>query len=268
MTPTKQDIRNAFYQIGSEHHTSLMTLSGFKDAKPFVFQTIMEMLAEGEVWFVHDDAAPAEAAFIFYRRNDGLMMEYIFRKENGFEFVPEACIWVHPQKKVVQPFETAQLLLVLEANVRFQGIELFIKPTELEKAKRLIGQTKTDAIPLSARQGRNVKVLAYGVYYGLIVAVVPLYLLGYVLYLHPYSGVLSLCFGLFLYGSYLLLGALLRFRHIYCYYQNAYHLPMTPESINWNTLKRSDYYGVPAVFMVLGATGTVLSLLAFAGIID
>ncbi|HAQ56749.1 MAG TPA: hypothetical protein DCR44_05070 [Acholeplasmatales bacterium] len=267
MTPTKQDVRNAFYQIGREHHTTLTTLPGFEDAKPFVFQTIMEMLADGEVWFVHDDATP-EAAFIFYRRNDGLMMAYIFRKENGFEFVPEACIWVHPQKKVVQPFETAQLLLVLEANVRFQGIELHLRSAELEKAKRLIGQAKTDAVPLSARQARNVKVLAYGVYYSLLVAFVPLYLLGFVLYLHPYSGVLSLCFGLFLYGCYLLLGALLRFRHIYCLYQNANHLPMTPEDVHWNTLNRSDYYGVPAVFMVMGATGTVLSLLAFAGIID
>ncbi len=47
-------------------------------------------------------------------------------------------------------------------------------------------------------------------------------------------------------------GYLLRWKHIYCSYQNAYHEPMTPNHIKWSTVKKSDAYGTPAIFMILG----------------
>lgn len=47
-------------------------------------------------------------------------------------------------------------------------------------------------------------------------------------------------------------GYLLRWEHIYCSYQNAYHTPMTPNHIRWGTVKKADAYGIPAIFLILG----------------
>ncbi len=47
-------------------------------------------------------------------------------------------------------------------------------------------------------------------------------------------------------------GYILRWKHIYCSYQNAYHMPMTPDNINWDTVKKTDAYGIPAILMILG----------------
>ena len=55
-----------------------------------------------------------------------------------------------------------------------------------------------------------------------------------------------------LYGLYQLMGYLLRWTHIYCSYQNAYHKEMTPEDVDWNEIQKSDGYGVPIIFGVIG----------------
>ena len=43
-----------------------------------------------------------------------------------------------------------------------------------------------------------------------------------------------------------------KWKHIYCSFQNAYHQKMTPNSIQWNKIKKSDAYGVPLVFFIIG----------------
>ena len=60
--------------------------------------------------------------------------------------------------------------------------------------------------------------------------------------------------GLFsiVYSIWTLLGYLLKWKHIFCSFQNAYHKPMTPNKINWNNIKKSDAYGLPAIFFILG----------------
>ncbi len=47
-------------------------------------------------------------------------------------------------------------------------------------------------------------------------------------------------------------GYKLKWQHIYCAYQNAYHEKMTPDSANWSHLKKSDMYGLPALFFIMG----------------
>lgn len=47
-------------------------------------------------------------------------------------------------------------------------------------------------------------------------------------------------------------GYIFRWKHIYCSNQNAYHQPMTPDKIRWDTVKKIDAYGDPAIFMILG----------------
>ena len=48
------------------------------------------------------------------------------------------------------------------------------------------------------------------------------------------------------------LGYILRWKHIYCSYQDACHMRMTPEKVQWDTVKESDAFGVPAIFLILG----------------
>ena len=43
-----------------------------------------------------------------------------------------------------------------------------------------------------------------------------------------------------------------KWKHIYCSYQNAYHQKMTPNNIQWHKIKKSDAYGVPLVFFIIG----------------
>ena len=43
-----------------------------------------------------------------------------------------------------------------------------------------------------------------------------------------------------------------KWRHIYCSYQNASHQRMTPHAIRWSQIRKSDAYGVPLIFFILG----------------
>lgn len=73
--------------------------------------------------------------------------------------------------------------------------------------------------------------------------------------------VLCLGIGSLLFAAYTLAGYLLRWKHIYCSYQNASHQKMTPNRIDWSTIKKSDAYGIPAIFFALGALIIVTVLL-------
>lgn len=56
----------------------------------------------------------------------------------------------------------------------------------------------------------------------------------------------------FVFALYKLIGYLCKWKHIFCSYQNACHKKMTPNNINWSQVKKSDAYGVPAVFGIIG----------------
>ena len=43
-----------------------------------------------------------------------------------------------------------------------------------------------------------------------------------------------------------------KWKHIYCSFQNSYRQKMTPNSIQWNKIKKSDAYGDPLVFCIIG----------------
>lgn len=47
-------------------------------------------------------------------------------------------------------------------------------------------------------------------------------------------------------------GYKLQWKHIFCSYQNAYRKKMTPDHICWCQVKKSDAYGLPIVFGVIG----------------
>lgn len=64
--------------------------------------------------------------------------------------------------------------------------------------------------------------------------------------------ILRMGIGFLVFALYSLLGYILRWKHIYCSYQNAYRQKMTPDHIVWSKVKKTDAYGSPLIFGVLG----------------
>ena len=63
---------------------------------------------------------------------------------------------------------------------------------------------------------------------------------------------LFLGIGCCLYGTYMIAGYKLRWKHIYCAYQVSHRgQKMTPDNIRWETI-RNDIYIVPIIFGVIG----------------
>lgn len=90
-------------------------------------------------------------------------------------------------------------------------------------------------------------VLAYAHRY-----VYPLAIVGLSILLDKEYLPLALGIGCILFAVYTLVGYICRWKHIYCSYQNAYHQKMTPNDIRWHTVKKTDAYGVPVIFGILG----------------
>lgn len=81
--------------------------------------------------------------------------------------------------------------------------------------------------------------------YPLLVLFIPFLIRGDALLL--YMGI-----GFLLLAAYDLIGYKCRWKHIFCSFQNAYYKKMTPNKMNWNSVKKSDAYGMPAIFGILG----------------
>ena len=75
--------------------------------------------------------------------------------------------------------------------------------------------------------------------------------------------ILSASIILIAYAAHTLIGYTLRWKHIYCSFQNANHEPMTPASVKWSEVRPSDVYFLSAFFF---ASGVALSILFFADI--
>ncbi len=62
-----------------------------------------------------------------------------------------------------------------------------------------------------------------------------------------------------LFAAYSYIGYAFRWKHIFCSYQNSYHVKMTPARINWDKIKKSDCIGVPIIFAIMGTAAVVVS---------
>lgn len=67
------------------------------------------------------------------------------------------------------------------------------------------------------------------------------------------GGVFCFCFSLWS-----LIGYALKWKHIYCSYQNAYHKEMTPNIIVWSKIKKFDAIGIPMLFMTVSIVLLIL----------
>lgn len=68
--------------------------------------------------------------------------------------------------------------------------------------------------------------------------------------------------GFLAYAAYLLIGYLLKWTHIYCYFQSLDHLEPTPDKVDWSTLRPGDGYIMPALNGFIGVALIVFRLFA------
>lgn len=55
-----------------------------------------------------------------------------------------------------------------------------------------------------------------------------------------------------IHGIWSLAGYRRKWKHVYCSNQNASRQKMTPNSVRWDTMKKSDAYGLPALCLIFG----------------
>ena len=58
--------------------------------------------------------------------------------------------------------------------------------------------------------------------------------------------------GCIIFSIWTLVGYKRKWRHIFCSYQNAYRQEMTPHSVRWHRIKKSDVYVVSLLFWLMG----------------
>ena len=58
--------------------------------------------------------------------------------------------------------------------------------------------------------------------------------------------------GLILYAVYSIVGYRLYWKHIFCSWQNAHRKEMTPDRIRWGAISKTDAYGAPVIFAIMG----------------
>lgn len=102
---------------------------------------------------------------------------------------------------------------------------------------------------------RRVIALAYFHRYGWLVAMMGCIAL-WPLYMLYIMGVSMIVFSIWS-----LVGYRRKWRHIYCSYQNAYHKEMTPHSVRWHQIKKSDAYGIPLIFLIMGFATLCIAIL-------
>ena len=64
-----------------------------------------------------------------------------------------------------------------------------------------------------------------------------------------------------LHALWTLIGYKLKWKHIYCSFQEVHHQLMTPNSINWSKIKKSDIYGISAIFIIMGSALLIVTIL-------
>lgn len=70
---------------------------------------------------------------------------------------------------------------------------------------------------------------------------------------------LALGAGFSFFALYYLIGYLLRWTHMYCVYQDAYHEKMTPDRVDWSKVEKKDAWGIPLIFLAFGVMFAVLA---------
>ena len=68
--------------------------------------------------------------------------------------------------------------------------------------------------------------------------------------------------GFIIFSLWSLLGYKLKWRHVYCSFQNTHRKPMTPHNICWSKIKKIEAYGGPCIFFILGLAMICVAILS------
>ncbi len=105
----------------------------------------------------------------------------------------------------------------------------------------------------NATRKRRIIILALFYIYGYMV-LFPLILFPILIFFIFKENVFLLLLGIdfILFALHSLIGYVCRWKHIYCSYQHIHRKRMTPNNICWAKMKKSDAYGIPVIFALLG----------------
>ena len=105
----------------------------------------------------------------------------------------------------------------------------------------------------NATRKRRIIILALFYIYGYMV-LFPLILFPILIFFIFKENVFLLLLGIdfILFAVHSLIGYVCRWKHIYCSYQHVHRKQMTPDNICWSKMKKSDAYGTPVIFVLLG----------------
>lgn len=80
----------------------------------------------------------------------------------------------------------------------------------------------------------------------------PLLLLSILVWAKGTSNFMPAGISILVFSVYELIGYLCKWKHIFCSFQNAYHRKMTPDSIDWDLVSKTDAYLIPGIFALFG----------------
>lgn len=106
-----------------------------------------------------------------------------------------------------------------------------------------------------SKMQRRIIILAYFHRYGWLIVMMG----GIALW--PVYMLYIISISMFAFSIWSFVGYKCKWRHIYCSYQNAYRKEMTPHSIRWHQIKKSDAYGIPLMFFIMGFAMLCIAIL-------
>ena len=135
-----------------------------------------------------------------------------------------------------------------------------MKKHQLQKQNHCAAASRQNGHTMSQKRILLIKVWAYFVRYGMLLAIPLPAAIASGLADSRTAKYLGLGAGCLFFALYYLVGYLLRWTHMYCVYQNAYHQKMTPDKVNWSEIKTSDAIGVPLIFMGFAIFAVIVAL--------
>ncbi len=131
------------------------------------------------------------------------------------------------------------------------------QPTTKKKSKKRSKKSKKKHNQASIRYQKQKSITLPDKTYAGIIALAYFHRYGWIAVMFALTFILRNVFyvwsiSMIVYADWSFIGYKLRWRHIFCSYQNAYHIKMTPERIDWEWVKKYEAYGIPIFFFVMG----------------
>ncbi len=253
-TVTVDEFIKSFYMKDGYYHTTALELLGEDDINEENFsKAVLSMLDDDEVMFTYDDSnSDNSEAMLFYKNNNRLIYEYIFKENEKFDFNLSYITWTYPDFIDLTFKELNIFVSKLKEYIFDNNIPLEIKMNKTQK-RVLENPRSDDEYPeLNDKQVKRIKILAnFGISIFIALILFLSVLVGYLMNNLNYT-LIGFSSGLIIMGIYYAIGIKLKWRHVYCMLQKSNRHKMTPNDINWHSISKIDLIGFPITFLILG----------------